>query len=243
MLVQEGRIRLEDYHWERLQEGLRALQIYPPQHFLQEVKEATARTVRKNGHEVLSRVRLQVWPGGGGYFDADPFTAVYCIESFPLSEDQITLNENGLVLGIAEGIIKYHDAFSHIKSCNALHYALAARQAKGSHWNDALLLNQSGRIADSTIANFFWVTEDGIFTPPLSEGPVSGVFRRHLLEHLTQLGYVIQEQASTPQSLASAKAIFLTNAVRGIRWVKSCGHLDFSKEVVAELSHKVLRSF
>jgi branched-chain amino acid aminotransferase len=242
MLVQEGGIRLEEYHWKRLREGLSKLQILSSEHFFGELRDALWRTVRRNGHEALCRVRLQVWPGSGGYFDADSFKADYCIESFLLSADQVSMNNNGLVLGIAEGVTKHSDAFSHIKSCNALPYALAARQAKSKRWNDAVLLNQHGRIADSTIANFFWVTDKGIFTPPLSEGPVAGVFRQFLLQHLPVLGYDIQEQSTAPESLIEARAIFLTNAVRGIRWVQSCGPINLRQEIVAELSKKVLRS-
>jgi branched-chain amino acid aminotransferase len=242
MLVQDNRIRLEDYHWERLRAGLHSLQILSPAHFFAELKAALWQTVRKNGHEALCRVRLQVWPGSGGYFDSDPFKAEYCIETFSLTPDQISLNENGLVIGVAEGITKSSDALSHIKSSNALHYALAARQAKSKHWNDALLLNQAGRIADSTIANFFWVTEEGIFTPPVSDGPVAGVFRQFLLRQLPLIGYAIQEQSTAPEHLTSACALFLTNAIRGIRWVQGCGHMNFSRGLVAELSKKVLRS-
>lgn len=242
MLVLDGRIRLEEYHWERLREGLLKLQISSSQHYFEELQYALWHTVRKNKLEALCRVRLQVWPGSGGYFDGDSFKGDYCIETFPLVHDQTSFNDNGLVLGIAQGITKYSDAFSHLKSNNALHYALAARQAKSKHWNDALMLNQSGRIADSTIANFFWVTEEGIFTPPLSDGPVAGVFRKFLLQQLPLLGYPIQEQSAAPEHITSAGAVFLTNAVRGIRWVQELGALGFSKGIVTELSKKVLRS-
>lgn len=243
MLVRDRQIRLAAYHWARLDAGLKTLNITAPAHFFNELEDAILQTLSRNNDQALSRVRLQVWPSGGGYFDGDDFNAEYCIETFPLGEEMLQLNSNGLVLGIATDIIKSADHYSHIKSCNALPYALAARQAKRNHWNDALLLNQHGRIADSTIANFFWVKDAYIFTPPLTEGCVAGVMRAHLLMELPAWGYTIQEQAITVEKLGAADAVFLTNAIRGIRWAKECNTHNYSPGIVADLHQKLLRSF
>lgn len=242
MLVQDGAIRLAALHWERLKDGMTALQIAAPAHFFKELAEALRKTIKRNNHEALGRIRLQVWPSSGGYYDGDAFPAQYCIETFALGEDQLRFNENGLVVGIAEGIIKSADAFSHIKSCNALPYALAARQAKAAHWNDALLLNQHGRVADSTIANIFWVAENTIFTPPLAEGCVAGVMRQHLLRVLPVAGYKVAETPAQVSLIEAAEAVFLTNSIRGIRWVRALNGKSFTPEIPFELQRKLLIS-
>lgn len=214
MMVREGVIRLFALHMARLKEGMTALQISCSPHFFKELEDALQRTISRNAQEALGRVRLQVWPSSGGYYDGDAFAAQYCIETFPLSEEILSFNENGLIIGIADGIIKTADNYSHIKACNALPYALAARQAKDKYWNDALLPNQHGNIADSTIANLFWVKNGQIFTPPLSEGCVAGVMRQHLLRQIPLLGYTVSEQTADFQTIADADAIFLSNAIR-----------------------------
>ncbi len=244
MLAQDGGIRLEDLHWQRLRGGMDALRIAAHPHFFPELKESLRKTLLRNGHERLARIRLQVWPGSGGYYDGDAFSAHYLIETFPLEAEPERLNENGLVTGIAEGIIKSADAYSHIKSCNALPYALAARQAKERRWNDALLLNHSGNISDSTIANLFWSdAADNIFTPPVSEGCVAGVMRQHLLESLPGWGFSVAEGPVSPQELTEARCIFLTNAVRGIRWVSGLEERAFGNGLTVELHRKLLSSF
>ncbi len=242
MLVRDGSIRLEALHWARLKAGMETLGIHGHPHFFKELSVATQKIISRNRHEALGRIRVQVWPSSGGLYDGDAFSAQYCIETFPLDADMLLLNENGLTIGIAAGIVKPADAFSHIKSCNALPYALAARQAKAARWNDALLLNQHGRIADSSIANVFWLSNGVVCTPPLSEGCVAGVMRQHLLSLLPAWGYAVGELAATTQTLIEAECIMLTNAVRGIRWVSAyCGQ-EKAAGPAAELHDKLLRS-
>jgi branched-chain amino acid aminotransferase len=243
MLMHEGRIRLEALHWERLRDGMKALGISAAPDFFQKMQEAVRHTLRSNGHETLARLRLQVWPGTGGYTDAADFNADFCIESFALPVSVLRLQEEGLVAGIASGIVKCADAFSHLKSCNALPYALAARQARASGWDEALLLNQHGRIADGSIANVFWMKAGKIFTPPLSEGCVAGVMRRHLLEYLPAAGYDVEEAVVAPEVLQSADGMFLSNALRGIRWVKDCAGHCMPPGKALELQAKLLMSF
>ncbi len=234
MLVRDGNIRLAQYHWERLFNGLDLLGIGYSTHFQEELAREVGRTLHKNGREDLSRVRLQVYAGNGGFYDGDDFDAGYIIQTFPLEKTVPALNENGLVVGISD-LIKHTGAYAHLKTSNALPYALAARQAKSALWNDALLLNEYGRVADSTIANMFWITGKEIFTTPLSEGCVNGVMRRHLLRTIPDLGYKMIEKPLNINNLARAEGIFLCNAIRGIRWVKEVGSHVFEREAVRDL--------
>ena len=243
MLVRDGRIRLAEYHWDRLRDGMKALNFAAPGHFFNEIEDALYNTVARNGHEELSMVRLQVWPSSGGYYEGDAFTAAYCIETLPLAPEFLKLNADGLVVGIAEGLVKHADTVSHLKTCSSLIYALAARQAGDRGWDDALVLNQYGNVSDSTIANVFWVAGDKIYTPPLSEGCITGVMRRHVLKEFPKWGYAVEEQAVDIQTIRNAEAVFLTNSIRGIRWVKECDGNDFSQSFIAELYGKLLSSF
>jgi branched-chain amino acid aminotransferase len=86
--------------------------------------------------------------------------------------------------------------------------------------NDALILNQHGRICEATIANIFWIKDDRIHTPPLSEGCVAGVMRKYLLEKIPAINRKTSETELTIDELQNAEEVFLTNAVYGMRWVR-----------------------
>ncbi len=237
MLVHDGSIQLKAYHWERLFMGMKELHFDIPTHFTAAIlEEQVLRTVKRNNAEKLCRVRLQVFPGNGGLYDGDNYQPEYLIECFQLDEHITELNENGLIVGIAEGFSKSIDSLSHLKSNNALIYATAARQAKQYKWNDALLSNTHGNIIESTIANIFWVKDEVVYTPPVSEGCISGVMRRHIIEILQQANIQIQESPLSKNTLLDADEVFLTNAIRGIKWAHAIEDSSYSNHLTSRIS-------
>jgi branched-chain amino acid aminotransferase len=189
------------------------------------------RTVNKNKLSPICRIRLQLYAGQGGIFEIHHKQPLFIIECYPVEPETQQLNENGLTVGIASGINKSTDTLSNLKTSNALVYAMAASQAKQKLWNDALVLNTSGHIIESAIANVFWVKNNHLFTPPLSEGCVAGVMRRHILATIGS----VSEVPLTTQELHAADEVFLTNAIKPIRWVKEIDNTSFQKSYALKL--------
>ena len=232
MLVQNNVIRLAGYHWERLFSGISQLQLELPAIVTAHYLEAEIiKTVGKNKLGNLCRVRLQVYAGGGGLYGENIAKAGYIIECFPLAASVLQLNENGLVAGISEGLFKSADALSNLKTCNALIYAIAARQAKANKWNDALIKNSQGNIIESTIANVFWVKDNAVYTPPLTEGCVAGAMRRHILAKLP----AVNQKILTVHELMCADEVFLSNAIKGIKWAGDAGGKKMKNKVTGEV--------
>jgi len=224
ILVNDSGIQLKDYHWKRLWAGMAQLQFSIPKHFTPSVLEAEVlKTVKKNKQEALSRVRLQVFPGNGGLYDGDNYNPEYLIECFPLEPHIIELNEAGMTVGIAQGLVKSNDSTANLKSCNALVYALASRQARENKWNDALIVNNTGHIIETSIANVFWVKNSKIYTPPVSEGCVAGVMRAYILDIAAEKGLEITLKPLSVAELMEADEVFATNAIRRLKWV---GNID-----------------
>jgi branched-chain amino acid aminotransferase len=216
MLVLDGVIQLADYHCDRLWSGAAALYLQIPKLLTHEaLVQEVLRTVARNKLEKCCRVRLQLYLGSGGFFDDVSQQAHYLIECFPLEAHMTELNEMGLIIGIAEGLQKNPDALANYKTTNALLYAIAAQQAIANKWNDALLCNTHGHIIESTIANIFWIKDDKVYTPPLAEGCVAGVMRRYVMQKIA-----VTESILTTETLQQADAVFLTNAIRRIKWVR-----------------------
>jgi len=232
MLVRDGLIRFAQSHWGRLFTGIEHLGFEVPTLFSAlQLENEVLKTVKKNHSEQLCRVRLQVFGAGGGLYDREHNRPLYLIECYHLAPETLLFNENGLVTGIAHGLAKANDAIANLKTSNALVYAIAAKMAKQQKWNDALLLNTSGNIIESTIANIFWVKDGSLHTPPLSEGCVGGVMRRHLLETVPG----IKQEPLTQQILHGCDELFLTNAIRGIRWVGQYGDRKYGNTLSQRL--------
>jgi branched-chain amino acid aminotransferase len=237
--VKEGEVQLNQLHIERLFTGADLLQYdLPPFVTAVKLEEEIKTLCRKNNCEKLARVRLSVSRGSGGLYDGDN-KAGYVIECWPLEERLTRLNENGLVIDIFQDAAKACDVFANLKSASHLPYVMGAYYAKENKLNDSLILNTHGRIADSTIANVFVVKDGFLLTPALSEGCIAGVMRRHLLNQLVVAGYKVSETTITIQDVLNADEVFLTNAIRSVRWVKQCREKKYSNIITTEISRLI----
>ncbi len=235
MKVSAGRILLEKYHFERLFSGLSLMKFDIPGLFTKEkISQAILHLCKRNNTEELARVRLSVFRGNGGLYDEDK-ALQYVIESWSLNESVNRLNENGLVIDIYADAEKSCDKFSNLKSANFLPYSMAAQYAKENKLNDCLVLNNSGGVADSTIANLFIIKNGVVLTPALEEGCVNGVMRRHLLIELKKADIEANETAITTGDIKNADEIFLTNAINGIRWVRQFRDATYTNSQTAQI--------
>ena len=235
MLVKDGSIQLMDYHWQRLFSGLDLLKFHIPVLFTQQyLQDQVMQTIKKNKLEALCRVRLQVFAHGGGLYSSEKNLPGFVIECFPLEEQILELNENGLIVGMTKGLAKSADMLSNLKSCNALIYAIAAKQARENKWNDALIFNTQNEIIESTIANIFWVKNEVIYTPPLKSGCIAGVMRRRIIELCTVI-----EKPLTENELLNADEVFLSNSIRSVRWIGSLQSVKFNCEWVKKVHNKI----
>lgn len=235
MKVLEGKIIYETDHLERLWRGLQVLQFDLPKHFTKgTLIRSIKQLIEKNNCIPAARIRLNVFRGSGGLYDAVNHFPNYVVEAMPLTAME-TINSNGLVLGIYEEIAKSCDILSNIKHNNYLGYAMAALKAKKEKWNDAIVLNQFGRIADSTIANIFIVKNNEIFTPALSEGCVAGVIRKNLIDFLLQNNWIIKDEPISKELLFDADEVFLTNSIYNIRWVQRVNNVSYGNAVTQKI--------
>ncbi|TAD83812.1 MAG: hypothetical protein EAY75_14295 [Bacteroidetes bacterium] len=233
---------LADLHMDRLFDAIKTLQFQPTSFFTPAyITNLIHELVVKNQHQALARVRVTVFRGNGGIYDAINHAPNLLIQSWPLNPENNNLNENGLVLGLYDGAFKAADALANVKSNNYLLYAMAALYARQQHCNDVLVLNHRKTVADATIANLFLVDKRGaIVTPPLTDGGVAGVMRRHILSRLPSLGYTVLQQPVEVEQLAEAKAVFLTNAIYGIKWVAVFGNCTYERAIVQQLHRQLI---
>jgi branched-chain amino acid aminotransferase len=223
MKVLRGRILLEDYHFERLFLGMKMMLIHTGYGF-PDARSFSALLVelcRKNGCEDLARVRLSV-------FREEDGSAGFVAEASTLDEENNMWNEEGWKIGLYPYARKSMDALANLKTANYLPYVMAGLYARENGWDDALLLNAENNICDSSIANIFLVRGSEILTPALHQGCVNGVMRRHLCSLIKEEGYTLKQEEITENDLLQSEEVFLTNAVRGIRWVRSYGEKTYT---------------
>jgi branched-chain amino acid aminotransferase len=227
-------IPLLQLHLQRLHVGMAALEIKPPVDWtLGFWKEQIHSLTEKMPN---ARVRITVFRADGGLYTPTSNEAHFLIEAEKLEENAYTWNKDGLSVAICN-IAQVHagSLLANMKTCNSLPYVLGAIFARKHQLGDSLILNQHERLAESATSNLFIVRDGVMITPPLIEGCIDGVFRKYLLREAPQMGWNIQERPIRPADLRQAEEVFLTNAVRGIRWVKLFGDRNYSKKQTKNL--------
>lgn len=235
MRLHKGKIINSDFHFQRLFAGMQLLQFEIPSFFSDDYFiDSANQLLSKNFISQNARIRLMVFRGDEELFEIESNSTNYVLETFPLS-GEIELNEEGLIVDIFPGAAKSCDQFSNIKSNNYLTSVMAARFARKNNLHDAIILNASGRICESSIGNLFIAKDNKIVTPPLSEGCVAGVMRRRLIESSS-----IEETPLSVEELLSADELFLTNSIQLIKWVKQFRNKTYGNQKTTEIFNSVI---
>jgi branched-chain amino acid aminotransferase len=241
MLVCGGKVRLGTCHFERLVGGMFLLRLEFPRPFSLAMLEAQiGELCARNGYEPggMIRARLTVFRGGEGLYNASDSKADYCVQVGVVAD--MGWREEGLCLDVFPDGRKSCDVFSAIKSNNYLLSTQAGMFAGEQGLDDCVLLNSHGRVAETSVANIWWAKEGRIFTPPLSEGCVAGVMRRWLLEALPAAGYSVGEEPIGPNELTRVDEIFISNAIRGLQWVREFRGTGFDCRLAAAIHKQII---
>jgi branched-subunit amino acid aminotransferase/4-amino-4-deoxychorismate lyase len=119
-----------------------------------------------------------------------------------------------LRLAIATVALDSRDPFARHKTTRRTPYDAALAEAKEAGADEALLLNEHGRVADGAYTTLFVLRDGRLVTPPASEGALPGVLKRVLAARANP---PIEESPLTPDDIRSAAALFVGNSVRGLR--------------------------
>ena len=95
-------------------------------------------------------------------------------------------------------------------------HALALEQAHAAGFDEVLLLNEKGQLAECASANIFLVRGGRVLTPPLSSGCLPGVTREILLEIAPEAGIELAERDLTLDDLSSADEVFISSTTREV---------------------------
>src|SRR6202034_1134974 len=89
-------------------------------------------------------------------------------------------------------------------------------EAQQGGYDEVVLLNERGEVAECTAANIFCVREGRVSTPPLSSGCLEGVTRGIVLGIGAAAGVSVEERTLRPEDLYSADGVFISSTNRGM---------------------------
>src|SRR5204863_6598387 len=91
---------------------------------------------------------------------------------------------------------------------------LETAHARG--FDEVILLNERGEVAECTSANLFIANGSQVWTPPLNSGCLPGITRELLLGEIQVPGVQVGEKPLLPEELESADEVFITSTTRDL---------------------------
>ncbi len=240
MRMMNGKLQFADFHADRIREGLKVLKMEGgallDEYFL---RQKTSELQKRNRMSGNVRFRLSLYRDGEGLYTPVHNKTAYLMEATPLEGVSYEFNKKGLIIDVFDEIPKSVDKLANLKTNNALCYVMAGLYQQQHRLDEAILLNNKGMLCESTSSNVFVVYQKQIYTPALSEGCVSGVMRKVVLQLAKTHHLPLIEAQISPEILKEAEEVFVTNALSGIRWVMGYGRKRYFNEVAKVLSLKL----
>lgn len=203
--------RLDD-HLGRLRNSAHIMQLdmkYSPE----ELRAASLELVARNKLESCY-IRHLVYIGQGtmGLYPGDEPIVRVSITTWPWGA---YLGEEGLSKGVRCKISSFNRPYPNSAMTKAKavgNYAnsiLAKREAIALGYQEALMLDLDGNVAEGSGENLFMVRNGKLMTPPLNS-VLEGVTRRTMLELAHSKGYEVQERTFTRDEVYTADELFMT---------------------------------
>ncbi|MEJ6669056.1 MAG: branched-chain amino acid aminotransferase [Alcaligenes aquatilis] len=195
-----------DLHCERLNRSAVTLGMEPvmtPQQTVDLVHEG----LKKLSHTTDYYIKLLHF-APGGFIQPDPATSQLAIHIFesPMPED------SGFSATFSEFLrpdpsMAPTDAKA---SCLYPNTQRILRDASARGFDNAIVLDSKGKVAEFAVANL-WIVRDGVvLTPELNGTFLNGITRRRVMQLLRDDGLDVREVSLTPQDVLDADEVFST---------------------------------
>jgi branched-chain amino acid aminotransferase len=209
--ISEGIPFAFERHWERMKRDARLIHVDLP---------LDPESVRRNLLLVIeanqapnATMRVCVFRSEGGFWEGPGSGNPSDLIAF--SNDLKGWRESA-ALGVIEHGRHAASRFAGTKTLSWAHNLTMAEIAQQQGYDEVILLNERGEVAECTSANIFAVRNGVTHTPPLESGPLPGVTRAIMLEEIDLPDAPVEESVLTLDDLYSAEEVFITSTTRDL---------------------------
>ncbi|HLH44384.1 MAG TPA: aminotransferase class IV [Bryobacteraceae bacterium] len=212
--IYDGVVFAWERHWSRMGSDARRLRVpFPLERDAAE--EELGRLIEAN-QAWNATMRIAIVRNNGGIWGGPPTRDCDVIALtapvYPWREN--LLGGDGLKLGLIPHGRHAANEFAGAKILSWAQNLAVYERAHEQGYDEVVLLNERGEVAECTSGNIFAVYGDRVLTPPLSSGCLPGVTRAILLEEIRTPEFQIQEKVLVPSDLESADEVLISSTTR-----------------------------
>jgi branched-chain amino acid aminotransferase len=231
--VLDGTLFAYDRHYARMKKDAEALRVpFPPDPGY--IEQRLLRLIRANGARNAS-LRVIIVRNGGGIWEGPAIAREFDLVAFTTD-----LNNwgDGVRLRVVQNARFAANPFSGAKILSWAQNLVWYEEAHERGYDEAILLNERGEVAECTSANIFAARGSEVWTPPLTSGCLPGITREVLLGEITVPGITIGERDMKLADLEKADEVFITSTTRSLLPVHEIEglHIRRGTEIVLRLN-------
>jgi len=198
-------------HWKRLERDANRTRI-PFPFSAERVREQLGEVLRAN-HVKEGCARIYAIYNQAGFWRSG--------EEFPPADliiysSDLPAYSHHARLGVREQGRHAASPLAGVKVTSWLTNVWSLQEAQGEGFDEVVMLNERGEVAECTAANIFCVKDGRVATPPLNSGCLEGVTRGVLLEVGAGAGVPVEEKKLLPQDLYEADEVFISSTNRNL---------------------------
>jgi branched-chain amino acid aminotransferase len=228
--VYGGKIFKGREHTERLRTSCQILDFDLP--VSDDVMDAVKASVIKANNIIDGYVRAFCWRGSEMMAISAQQTKIHCAVAaweWPSYFDPET-KMKGITLDVAQWRRPSPESAPvHAKAAGLyMICTLAKHEAERKGFQDALMLDYRGYVAEATGANVFFVDEHDVIHTPIADCFLNGITRRTVIEMAKSRQIEVVERHIMPTELADMKECFLTGTAAEVTPVSQIGDYRFT---------------
>ncbi len=121
--------------------------------------------------------------------------------------------------------------------------ALARMEALDLGYDEAIMLNSSGKVVEGSAENIFIVRDGIISTPPLSAGGLEGITRDSVMQIVERDGGLVIERDMERDDLYSADEVFMTGTAAEVKSVTKIDGIKIGNGKMGKITRSLQKSF
>lgn len=126
---------------------------------------------------------------------------------------------------------------------NYANAALARVEALENGYDEAIMLNSHGNIAEGSAENIFIVKNNSIQTPPLTAGCLEGITRDSVIQIIEENGGFVAEKDMIRDDLYSADEVFMTGTAAEVKSVAQIDRVKIAGGKMGMVTKALQKSF
>ena len=128
-------------------------------------------------------------------------------------------------------------------AANYSNAALARVEALKSGYDEAIMLNSSGKVAEGSAENIFIIKNGIIKTPPLNADILNGITRDGVIQLIKANGIKLIEKNITVKELLKADEVFMTGTAAEVKSVSTINKTTIGNGKIGNITKTLQKSF